>query len=148
MKRTIAVLLAGLAIAVAARSQDAHPHDDEPQVPAHDGTWNVVMEDGKGGRWTGRFVLGDFNGTWTVAPTKGRRDPKCDGKPAPITVQATTEEHLDMSVWGTSLAPSCADLTPMMLTKQPDGRLKGTLADGRTVVLTRVPDKKQTAKSH
>jgi hypothetical protein len=146
MKRQIAVLLAASALAAAAAAQHSHDDDDEgTEAPVHEGQWAVVMEDGRGERWTGRFDLRDYNGTWKVAPAKGPRDPKCDGKPTPISVQASTEKRLDITVWGTSVAPHCNDLT-LLLKPQPDGRLKATLADGRTVVLTRRPDKRAAAK--
>jgi hypothetical protein len=139
MRRTIAVLVASLVLAAVAHAQE--PVDEADEGPLHEGSWDVRMDDGKGGRWTGRFELQRYDGRWTVAPAKGR-DPRCDGKPTPVTIQVSNGRKLDMSVWGSSVAPPCKDLT-IPLRVQPDGSLKATLADGRTVVLTRRPEKRK-----
>jgi hypothetical protein len=129
-------LLPLLALAAAGGTLAEHRHGSEPDTQDHDALWAVRMESASGQRWTGQLEVRDFAGTWNVTPSQGAPDPACDGRPTPITVQASHAEDLDLTVWGDAVAPRCPNLT-LALKRRADGRLEATLADGRRVELAR-----------
>ena len=83
----------------------------EPDVP-HDGNWLATIQTADGSRQSAKFVIREFAGDWIGA---GGRNPvthsACAGKKLPITVQVSTAEALDFTVWGIQVSPKCVDLT-------------------------------------
>jgi len=83
----------------------------EPEV-THDGKWSATIQSADGSRQSAKFVIREFAGEWIGA---GGKKPAtgtgCAGKKLPITVQASTAVALDFTVWGSQLAPKCANLT-------------------------------------
>ena len=83
----------------------------EPDV-VHDGNWSATIQTADGSRQSARFVIREFSGEWHAG---GGKNPAtgsaCAGKKLPITVQASSVEALDFTVWATQLSPKCANLT-------------------------------------
>lgn len=123
----------------------------------HDGTWNVRIDgDGRTARQA-RVVIRDFEGQWQELGPKRAGDPCRGSKPFPITVQVTTAEQFEFTVWSETVIKACPDFA--LLLKVVDERsLVGTLkaaderkadaiiAAGREVRLTLVPSKKKAQR--
>jgi len=70
----------------------------------HDGKWLATIQTADGGRQSARFVLQDFGGEWIgAAGRKAATGTACAGKKLPITVQESTAEALEFTVWATQL---------------------------------------------
>ena len=142
-------LVGGLVYAIAAAAQQ--------DTVEYDGTWNVRIDgDGRTARQA-RVVIGDFEGRWQELGPKRAGDPCRGSKPFPITVQESTAEQFEFTVWSETVTKACPDFAVVL--KVVDERtLVGTLkaaderkADavisaGREVRLTRVPSKKQAQR--
>jgi len=105
MKSRHLLALAASVFATAAAGQA------EPDVP-HDGNWLATIQTADGSRQSARFVIRQFSGDWIGA---GGRNPAthsaCAGKKLPITVQASTAEALEFTVWASQVSPKCPNLT-------------------------------------
>jgi hypothetical protein len=83
----------------------------EPDVP-HDGNWLATIQTADGSRQSAKFVIREFAGDWIGAGGRNAvTHSACAGKKLPITVQASTAETLDFTVWGAQVSPKCVDLT-------------------------------------
>jgi len=103
----------------------------------HDGKWLATIQTADGGRQSARFVLQDFGGEWIgAAGRKAATGTACAGKSLPITVQESTAEALDFTVWATQLSPKCANLT---IETKPAGKdvFEGTVESVGTIRMTR-----------
>jgi hypothetical protein len=103
----------------------------------HDGKWLATIQTADGGRQSARFVLQDFGGEWIgAAGRKAATGTACAGKRLPITVQESTAEALDFTVWATQLSPKCANLT---IETKPGGKdaFEGTVESVGTIRMTR-----------
>jgi hypothetical protein len=139
-------LAGGLVFATAASAQD--------QVE-HDGTWNVRIDGGARNARVARVVISDFGGRWQELGAKRASDPCRSSKPFPITVQESTAEGIEFTVWSEMVTKACPDfaLALKMVDERTfvgtvnavDERKAATMiSDGHEVRLTRVPDKKKT----
>lgn len=108
----------------------------EPDV-THDGKWLATIQTSESGRQTARFVIQQFSGDWTGAAgrTSATRS-ACAGHKLAITVQASTAEALDFTVWGSQVSPKCADLTIVTRSVGNDV-FEGTVESVGTIRLTR-----------
>ena len=103
----------------------------------HDGKWLATIQTADGGRQSARFVLQDFGGEWIgAAGRKAATGAACAGKRLPITVQESTAEALEFTVWATQLSPKCANLT---IETKPAGKdaFEGTIDSIGTIRITR-----------
>ena len=130
MRTKLIALLAGAAFATGAWSQ-ADPDR------AYNGKWaaTIVAADGK--PMVSQLDLRGFAGTWSG--TVGRAaDGKraCNSKKVPVTVQASNDHELSFTVWGTSIAPGCKDLT---IETRPvaENTFEGTVVDVGTIRIVR-----------
>src|SRR5690242_18060236 len=118
---------AGIACATAgAASQD---------IVTHDGTWDVRIEGDARTARKARVVISDFEGRWQELGPKRAGDPCRGSKPFPITVQESTAEQFEFTVWSETVTKACPDFA--LLLKVVDERtLVGTLkaADERKPV--------------
>jgi len=103
----------------------------------HDGKWLATIQTADGGGQSARFVLQDFGGEWIgAAGRKAATGAACAGKRLPITVQESTAEALEFTVWATQLSPKCANLT---IETKPAGKdaFEGTIDSIGTIRITR-----------
>jgi hypothetical protein len=107
-------------------------HDD---VPIYEGTWNVRLN----GR-SAKLVVQDWEGTWQeTGPSRreSRASQTCPAKPYPISVHHSTPDEFEFTAWGSSISPSCPDIS--FAVKPVDaGTLVGTTAAGDKVTMIRV----------
>jgi hypothetical protein len=113
-----------LAAALACGSAVAQEMDDL----RHDGTWTATTRCGAAACDV-RVVVANFEGTWQDVSRKPAARRLCRGKPVPLTVQRSDASQFVFTVWGSSLAADCPDLT---VRTKPTGpaRLEGTLQEG------------------
>ena len=103
----------------------------------HDGKWQATIQTADGGRQSARFVLQDFGGEWIGAAGRtAATGAACAGKKLPITVQETTADALEFTVWATQLSPKCANLT---IETKPAGKdaFEGMVKSIGTIRITR-----------
>jgi hypothetical protein len=103
----------------------------------HDGKWLATIQTADGSRQSARFVLQDFGGEWIgAAGRKAATGTACAGKRLPITVQESTADALEFTVWATQLSPKCANLT---IETKPAGKdaFEGTVESVGTIRMTR-----------
>ncbi|MET0322350.1 MAG: hypothetical protein ABW069_16645 [Duganella sp.] len=108
-------------------------HAQETDTDLYDGRWNVTMKAADGSAAAASLVVANFGGTWQDQPRKGAKVNKaCSGKKFPITVQRSLPERMEFTVWGSSVAPACPDLT--VLLKPVDAKtLEGTVNESTTI---------------
>ncbi len=108
----------------------------EPDVP-RDGNWSATIHTADGNRQTARLVLRQFSGDWIGA---GGRTPAtgsaCAGKKLPITVQTSTAEVLEFTVWASQVSAKCANLTITAKTVGENG-FEGAVESVGKIRLTR-----------
>lgn len=108
------------------------------QTDEYEGKWTAVIRKGQADERVGRLVVKNYAGTWLEVGTKGAKSNPCMSKKAfPITVQESTKEEFEFTVWSASVLPSsCPDLG--MSLKPIDAKtLEGTTAQGDPIRLTR-----------
>jgi hypothetical protein len=80
-----------------------HFHTDD--VPIYEGVWNVRFADQR----AARLEVRDWNGTWRETGSTRALPAVCRGKKFPITVQHSTPEEFEFTVWGTAIDASCPE---------------------------------------
>jgi hypothetical protein len=131
MKKTLLTLLA----CAACLSAFAHEEDGD-DVPLYEGAWTVRFD----GHRTARFVLRDWIGTWQET---GKGDPAvaaCHRKKLPVTVQHSTAEGFEFTVWGSKAGAGCPD-TSFAFKPVKDGVLQGSSAADARVEMKRASRK-------
>jgi hypothetical protein len=105
------------------------------QSNSYAGNWSGTME-GNGGRQVPvEVTLMDSGGTWrmTVSGPAGRGNP-CFGKDLPLVLE-TTPEGVVLDIKGAQVITGCLDQRATLT--HVNGKLTGTLKDGRAVTLVR-----------
>ena len=124
---------------VLAASSTAAWSQAEPDTDAFDGNWAVTMASANGSKQTAQVRIKDFAGTWRSSKTSDKTaavDKACNGKAFPITVQVSQASTLEFTVWGSSIAPTCPDLS---IALKPNGPkvLEGKVNQQQDIRLTR-----------
>lgn len=123
----------------------------------HDGTWNVRIDGDARTARQARVVIDDFEGRWQELGPKRAGDPCRGSKPFPITVQETTAEGIEFTVWSEMVNKACPDFALVLKVvdertlvgtlKAADERKAGSVtSNGREVRLTRLPDKRKAQR--
>ena len=124
-------LLAALLLATLATPAFSQ-HSDIDDVPIYEGTWTVHFQDKR----TARFVLTEWEGTWTETGPAATRHPACGGRKLPATVHHSTTSELEFTVWGSKVSASCPDLGFTLAPVGGPNVLEGTAGEEK-VRLTR-----------
>jgi len=124
-----ALLLSATPLAVLAEEPG---HSDADDVPLYEGAWNVHFE----GQRTARFVLNDWQGTWTETGPARSVTAACRGKEDPVTNQHSTTTHLEFTVWGSQVSRDCPDIG-YLLEPAGAGALQGQSGTKDKVRMTR-----------
>ena len=95
-------------------------HAQSDDMPLFDGRWIVTVPAGPSASRQAEMKLDGFGGTWRYTDrAQARKDP-CKGQRMPVTLQVSRADRLELTVWGSAVAPSCADLS-LVLTPGPAG---------------------------
>jgi hypothetical protein len=122
------VLLAGIALSASALAQD--------EDAVYDGKWSATVKLNAAKPQTSRLEISEFAGTWFGSTGKSPDGKPCKQKKFPITVQESTASEFAFTVWGTSVSPSCPDLT-IELKPVDKNSMEGTIEPGGTITLKR-----------
>jgi hypothetical protein len=123
----------------------------------HDGTWNVRIEGGARIARQARVVISDFDGLWQELGPKRAGDPCRSSKPFPITVQESTAEEIEFTVWSEMVTKACPDFALVLkvvdertlvgtLKAADERKAASTISNGLEVRLTRAPDRKKARR--
>jgi hypothetical protein len=110
----------------------------------NDGTWSARIDGDARTARQGRVVISNFEGRWQELGPRRTGDPCRGTKPFPITVQKSTKQELEFSVWAAQ-SSKCPDFA-FTLKVVDERTLVGTTEDGREVRLTREPAKRKTPR--
>ena len=131
MRNLLPSLLLALCLPVAGLAQD-HAHSDQDDQPIYEGVWSVRLADGR----AARFELREWAGTWRETGARGALPAACHGRKMPVTVQQSTAEGLQFTVFGTSVNPACPDTSYTF--KPLDAKtMQAALDGGSTATMTR-----------
>jgi hypothetical protein len=103
-------------------------------VNAFNGTWLISFDGRSVVDLEGKLVLSDGQGTWKVV-AHANKNP-CVGLEAPVETQVDEAGALIVQVMRSKVLTGCRDYT-MRFSKVDDSTLRGQLADGRPISLTR-----------
>jgi len=109
---------------------DEHVNDD---IPAFEGSWNVKFSNQR----TARFDLQGWDGTWQETGPRKIVPPACRSKKIPVTVQHSHAAVLEFSVWGSSVAKDCPDVSYKFKVVH-ENKLVAVTKDGVSVTMTRI----------
>jgi hypothetical protein len=129
MRKTLPLLLACLLPAAAFAL--GHSHAEQDDQPLYEGVWNVRFADGR----AARLELRDWGGTWRETGSRGHLPAACRGKKMPVTVQHSTQEGIEFSVFGSSVQKACPDATFEF--RPVDARTMEAEIDGAKVTMKR-----------
>jgi hypothetical protein len=90
-------------------------------MPLFDGRWIVTLPAGPAATRQGELRLDGFAGTWRYASGQRKGKDPCRGRHMPVTVQVSRAERLELSIWGSAVAPDCPDLS-LVLAPLPIGK--------------------------
>lgn len=109
----------------------------ETDTSMYDGQWSVRVDGVAAGYKSARLVIADYGGTWRDTSGKAAGIHKaCRAKSFPVTVQRSTPSSFEFTVWGTSVAPACPDLSVSI--KPTEGKvLEGSIDPAGSVQLVR-----------
>lgn len=126
-------LLASLACIACAAPTLAQPADTQE----YDGKWTATIVGGPAGNRVGRVAIANFAGTWTEVGKKNSSNGGCIGKkPFQITVQESTTDEFEFTVWSAMVSSACPDLSITL--KPVDAKtLVGTTGQGDAIKLVR-----------
>lgn len=113
---------------LASTAAAADLHDD---APIYEGVWNVRLA----GQRNARFELRDWAGTWRE--TSKELPAVCRGRKMPVTVQHSTPEELEFTVWGGTVHKDCPD-TGYVFKPRDTKTLDADLATGGKATMTRM----------
>jgi hypothetical protein len=131
MRKILPPLLLALCLPAAALAQE-HNHAEQDDQPLYEGVWNVKLANGG----SARFELHDWVGTWRETGARSGLPASCRGRKLPVTVQHSTEEGVEFTVFGSSVNRACPD-TGFAFRKVDDRTLEAALADGATATMKR-----------
>jgi hypothetical protein len=126
--RKILLPLALCSLACAAQAADSH--DD---APLYEGVWNVRFT----GQRAARFELRDWSGFWRETGSTTALPSACRGKKFPVTVQVSTPEEFEFTVWGSSVNAACPDTSFAFKPIDPK-RLEASVDAGGKATMTRL----------
>jgi len=123
-------ILLPLVLCLPALVAAADSHSEADDVPIYEGKWTVNLP----GHRTARFDLADWLGTWSETGTAVPA--ACRGRKMPVTVQHSTTEQLEFTVFGSSVSPACPDTSYVF--KPLDGKtLEASLDAGGKATMKR-----------
>jgi len=107
------------------------------ETQEYDGQWTATIQGAEADARVGRVVIANFAGTWTEVGRNGSKSRACiSKKPFPITVQESTKDEFEFTVWSATLQASCPNLAVSL--KPVDAKtLEGSTAQGDAIRLTR-----------
>jgi hypothetical protein len=86
-------------------------HAQTIDMPLYEGRWVVTLPAGSAPARGGELRLVGFDGSWRyTSGARAAKDP-CKGRRMPVTIQVSRTEQLELSVWGSAVAPACPDLS-------------------------------------
>ena len=131
MRTTLATLLLACLPLAGAFAQD-HDHAEQDDQPRYDGVWSVRLAGGR----SARLELREWGGTWRETGARGGLPAACRGKKMPVTVQHSTEDGVEFTVFGSSANKACPDTG--YLFKPVDAKtLEADLAGGGRATMKR-----------